>query len=107
MNNGQFETLCTLDGGSYKYGYIINCWNNRRTALTDHLQGCEIMGAVKLACVKIYPSRLLRSVQQVEDDTSILRLIYRFTVNKMILKYRIRAKTRTTNDMMNRQGKEL
>ena len=41
MNNGQFETLYIgRPGGSLpKYGYIINCWNNRRTALTRYLQG--------------------------------------------------------------------
>ncbi len=49
----------------------------------------------------------MRSVQQVEDD-DVCRLIYRFTVNKMILKYQIRAKHELTNDMMKRaKGKEL
>ncbi len=47
----------------------------------------------------------VRSVQQVEDDDA-LSSYHRFTVNKMILKYPIRAKTRTTNDMMKRRAKE-
>ncbi len=37
-------------------------------------------------CVKIYLSRR-SGVQQVEDDDAFCRLIYRFTVNKMIPKY--------------------
>ncbi len=31
MNNGQFETTAHATGSACKYGYIINCWNNRRT----------------------------------------------------------------------------
>ncbi len=51
----QFENLATLDdGGSVpNTGILINCWNNRRTALTRYLQG-EIIGAVRVVCVKIY-----------------------------------------------------
>ncbi len=39
MNNGQFETLYGRPGVVDKYEYIINRWNNRRTALTWYLQG--------------------------------------------------------------------
>ncbi len=45
------------------------------------------MGAVRVGVRQIYPSRLCESVQQVEDDDAFCRLIYRFAVNKMILKY--------------------
>ncbi len=38
-------------------------------------------------CVKILPESFVRSAQRVEDDDVFCRLIYRFTVNKMILKY--------------------
>ncbi len=46
-------------------------------------------------------------MQQVEDDDAFCRLIYRFTVNKMILKYRTRAKTRTNerHDETSRKGR--
>ncbi len=48
MNNGQFEALYIgRPGGSYKYGYIISCWNNRRATGTRYLQGYEIIGAVE------------------------------------------------------------
>ncbi len=39
----------------------------------------------------------MRSVQQVEDDDAFCRLIYRFTVNKMILKYQSGRKHELTN----------
>ncbi len=49
MNNGGvWETpVHWTTRGRTKYGYIINCWNNRRTALTrDTWAGRgEIMGA--------------------------------------------------------------
>ncbi len=66
------------------------------------------MGAVESwYCVKIYES-FVRSVQQAEDDDAFCRLIYRFTVNKMILKYQSGRKHELTNDMMKRaKGKEL
>ncbi len=56
------------------------------------------MGAVRVGITQI-ASRLLRSVQQVEDD-AFCRLIYQFTVNKMILKYQSGRKHELTNDMM-------
>ncbi len=73
MNNGQFEP-CTLDdGGSVQIRYIINCWNNRRTALTRYLQGRNHRCGPSWYCVKIYPSPRPRSVQQVEDDDAFCR----------------------------------
>ncbi len=42
---------------------------------------------------------LCRSVQRVEDDDAFCRLIYQFTVNKILLKYQIRTvKTRTNSE---------
>ncbi len=87
MNNRRFRSLLTLDDpeGHYQIDYIINCWNNRRTALTDTCRG-EIMGAVKVGGRQDLRSRLLKCAT-VEDDDAFCRLIYQFTVNKMILKY--------------------
>ncbi len=68
-----------------------------------YLQG-EIMGGS--SCV-IYES-FVRSVQQVEDDDRCNACIYRFTVNKMILKHQSERKHELTNDMIeNEAGKEL
>ncbi len=65
---------------------VYNKLLEQTAALTRYLQG-EIMGAVELVCVKIYPKSFVREiVQQVEDDAlssylSVLRL------TKMITKY--------------------
>ncbi len=49
------------------------------------------------------PESFVRSVQQVEDDGAFCQsLIYRFTVNKMILEYQSGRKHELTNDMMKR-----
>ncbi len=53
------------------------------------------MGAVRVGIASRRPESFVRSAQQVEDDDASCRLIYRFTVNKMILEISIRAKTRT------------
>ncbi len=49
----------------------------------------------------------MRSVQQVEDDDAFCRLIYRFTVNKMILKYQSGRKhgaTKRHDEALKRKG---
>ncbi len=53
--------------------------------------------------VKIYES-FVRSVQQVEDDDAFCHLIYRFTVNKVILKYQSGRKHELTNTDMIETG---
>ncbi len=77
MNNRQFEAL--YDGRRRSYHTeVYNKLLEQQTTNALILQG-EIMGAVSIAS-KIYPSRLCRSVQQVEDDDAFCRLIYRFTL---------------------------
>ncbi len=96
MNNGSFETPVhwNLTRSNVPNTGIINCWNNRRTALTRYLQG-EIMVWSEYASRFLPSESFVRSVQQVEDDDAFCRLIYRFTVNKMMAEISIRAKTRT------------
>ncbi len=87
MNNRQFETLLHWTTRRVsKYGYIINCWNNRRTALTRYLQGL-IMGAVELVLRQDLPESFVAKCATGGKMMILCRLIYRFTVNKMILKY--------------------
>ncbi len=63
------------------------------------------MGAVELVLRQDLPESFVRSVQRVEDDDAFCRLIYRFTVNKMILKYQSGRKHELTNDMMGKRAK--
>ncbi len=66
------------------------------------------MGAVEVSVRQdLCEGRLLRSVQQVEDDDAFCRLIYRFTVNKMILKYQSGRKHELNDMMKQAKGKEL
>ncbi len=94
MNNGRFEP-CTLDDPEGQYQTLVynKLLNNRRTALTRYLQG-EIMVAVRLVLRQRFTRVVCAEVQQVEDRC-FCRLIYRFTVNKMILKYQSGPKTQT------------
>ncbi len=55
----------------------------------------EIMGAVEL-CASRFARVLLQSgTAKMEDDDAFCRLIYQFTVNKMILKYQNRGERNT------------
>ncbi len=86
MNNGSLKP-CILttrrvvpNTGIYK---LLEQQTN--SANLDTRRG-EIMVRVRAGIASRLPESLVRSAQQVEDDDA-RRLIYRFTVNKMIPKY--------------------
>ncbi len=63
--------------------YIINYLEQQTNNANPTCRG-EIMGAVGVGIASRYESFCAKCVQQVEDDDAFCRLIYRFTVNKMI-----------------------
>ncbi len=103
MNNGQFETLYDgRPGGRTKLWYMA--WLlEQQTNSANPIPAGEIMGCGRVGIASRFTRVVYCEVmQQVEDDDAFCRLIYRFTVNKMILKYQSGRKHELTNDMMKR-----
>ncbi len=101
MNNGTFETLYIDDPeGRTKYGYIINCWNNRRTALT-HTCG-ETSGAVRVGIASRFTRVVCAKCATGGRWWCFTSYLSVSCVNKMILKYQSGLKTHLANDMMKR-----
>ncbi len=103
VNNGSLKP-CYIDDpeGRTKYGYIINRWNNTNSANPIR---------VKSWCG---PARLRQDLPESRKEVCnrwkmmALAVFYRFTVNKMILKYQSRRKLELTNhDETSESGKEL
>ncbi len=97
--NGSLK-LCKMTSVSYQIRYIINCWNNRRTALTRYLQ-VKLRSVVRLVSRQDF-TELPAAANMVEDDDAFCRSFHRFTVVKMILEISIRRKHELNNDMMKR-----
>ncbi len=95
---------CTLDDpeGQPASG-VYNKLLEQQTNITRYLQGAWSAVRVSIAWVTV-----CAEVQQVEDDDAFCRLIYRFTVNRMILKYQSgRTRTNERHDRGRRKRKEL
>lgn len=103
MNNGQFETLYIgRPGGSYQIRVYNKLLEQQTNSANPIPAGVKSWVRSELVLRQDLPESFVRSVQQVEDDDAFCRLIYRFTVNKMILKYQSGRKHELTNDMMKR-----
>lgn len=103
MNNGQFETLYIgRPGGSYQVRVYNKLLEQQTNSANPIPAGVKSWVRSELVLREDLPESFVRSVQQVEDDDAFCRLIYRFTINKMILKYQSGRKHELTNDMMKR-----
>lgn len=103
MNNGQFETLYIgRPGGSYQIRVYNKLLEQQTNSANPIPAGVKSWVRSELVLREDLPESFVRSVQQVEDDDAFCRLIYRFTINKMILKYQSGRKHELTNDMMKR-----
>ncbi len=94
------------DPGRTKYGYIINCWNNRRMQLTP---AGEIMVVRVGIGIKIYLSRFLcgKCARQGGRWWCFRRLIYRLRLTRWYWNIN-QAKTRTNErHETSERGKEL
>ena len=103
MNNGQFQTLYIgRPGGSYQVRVYNKLLEQQTNSANPIPAGVKSWVRSELVLREDLPESFVRSVQQVEDDDAFCRLIYRFTINKMILKYQSGRKHELTNDMMKR-----
>ncbi len=86
MNNGQFETLAWTTRRVMQI-QVYNKLLERKQTNSAVPAGVKSWVRSEVGIASRFAELFVRSVQQVEDDDAFCRLIYRFTVNKMILKY--------------------